>query len=362
MKIVHVITRFNQGGTATWLKTLIPEQVKLGHEVFLLAGWVQSGEIEDSFFNECNGTRIQNLGRSISIFDDLRSFIEIRATLNSIAPDVVNTHTSKAGLIGRLAAISLLKRNLAIVHTYHGHIFYGYFNKVLVELIVFLEKFLSRFTNAFLVSGKQVMFDLIENKICKNNNTFLVNPGLSPKNIPAKIQNNIITVGWLGRLTKVKRPDRVLEIARHFSNVNFLLGGAGDLFDELSSKIPSNLSILGWVEPYEFWAKCDIALLTSENEAQPISLIESQFSGIPAIAENVGSVKDVIVDGENGFLVNGFEQRVSALEKLISDSNLRKSMGKAAIYNASMKFGVDQFLKTHEKAYNFALNIKKSIN
>ena len=102
MRIVHVITRFNQGGTASWLKTLIPEQENLGHEVFLLAGSVQKDEKEDSFFTDSNGIRIVHLGRKPNMLRDLRALFELRKKIKKISPDVVNTHTSKAGIIGKI--------------------------------------------------------------------------------------------------------------------------------------------------------------------------------------------------------------------------------------------------------------------
>ena len=122
MRIVHVITRFNQGGTASWLKTLIPEQENLGHEVFLLAGSVQKGEKEDSFFTDYNGIRIVHLGRKPNILRDLRALFELRKKIKKISPDVVNTHTSKAGIIGRIAAFSIWNKHIAVVQIGRAHV------------------------------------------------------------------------------------------------------------------------------------------------------------------------------------------------------------------------------------------------
>ena len=130
VRIVHVIARFNQGGTAGWLNVLIEGQRREGNEVFLLSGKVQGNENEDSRFADLGGLHIQGLGRSISLSKDFKVFWALRKKLIELGPDVINTHTAKAGLIGRLAARSIFKRKIAIVHTFHGHILYGYFGKV----------------------------------------------------------------------------------------------------------------------------------------------------------------------------------------------------------------------------------------
>ena len=113
------------------------------------------------------------------------------------------------------------------------------------------------------------------------------------------------------------------------------------------------------VEPFEFWRKCDIALLTSENEAQPLSLIESQMCGVPAVAENVGSVSEVIMDKETGFLVVGYQERLDAINKLVNNAELRKKFGIVAKYNSNDKFGIQQFITSHEKAYRAAIEFHK---
>ena len=120
------------------------------------------------------------------------------------------------------------------------------------------------------------------------------------------------------------------------------------------------MKFLGWVEPKEFWPTCDIALLTSDNEAQPIALIEAASYGLPLIAEDVGSVSDVLTNNENGFLVNNDQERSNALEKLISDLKLRESMGSTAAQSAQKLFSREQFITAHESAYQAAITAHKA--
>jgi hypothetical protein len=139
MRVVHLIARFNQGGTATWLANLIEGQRACEDKVWLLAGDVQRGEKEDPKFNELDGIRIRGLGRKISLIDDVKAIFLIRKQLRALNPDVINTHTAKAGMVGRVAAWSLGKNRPRIVHTYHGHVLYGYFGRVSSLVFKYIE-------------------------------------------------------------------------------------------------------------------------------------------------------------------------------------------------------------------------------
>ena len=128
MRVLHIIARFNVGGTATWITNLSEELVRMGHEVHLLAGEVESNEKEDERFSVLGGIRIKGLSRRVSMFSDLNSIFEIRKQIRAIKPDVINTHTAKAGVVGRIANLLLFSRKAPIVHTVHGHLLTGYFS------------------------------------------------------------------------------------------------------------------------------------------------------------------------------------------------------------------------------------------
>lgn len=366
MRIVHVIARFNQGGTAGWLNVLIEGQRLEGHDVVLLSGMVQAKEIEDDRFPMLGGLHIQGLGRSISIIADLKVFWTLRKLLIEIKPDLINTHTAKAGLIGRLAARSIFKNRIAVVHTFHGHILYGYFGRIKTGIFVQLERILSKITDVILVSGLKVKNELLSKRIGRESQFVVIRPGIPPMVIHPQsiirqklsISEKQIVIGWLGRLTDIKRPDRVLEIAKLLPNFIFLLGGDGELLESLRQKAPKNVILLGWATPVDVWSASDIALLTSANEAQPISLVEAASAGLPLIGEDVGSVSEVIQNTINGYLTHNLDSQMKAIEKLASDSELRERMGEAAKKAAVELFGVDQFLNTHRLAYEKALQIR----
>jgi glycosyltransferase involved in cell wall biosynthesis len=366
VRVAHVIARFNQGGTATWLNNLIVGQRSKGDEVWLLAGHVDASETEDIRFSSLGGIRVPNLMRKISLLSDVKSFFQIRRHLKDLEVDIVNTHTAKAGMVGRLAAWSLGSNRPYIVHTYHGHVLYGYFGKITSLSFVLIERVLARITDQIFVSGIRVRNELVESGIGKRDSYLVLRPGVEIPLILEKgvvrakfgIPKDALVVGWLGRLTPIKRPDRVIELAHHFSNVVFLVGGEGELKESLMQSKPANVILNGWSNPNEIWSASDVALLTSDNEAQPISLIEAGMSGIPLVGEDVGSVSEVIVEGVNGFLADNFEARKNAIQALLSKKELRISFGANAKKYCLMSFSEDQFVASHRKAYLQLINSK----
>ena len=368
MKILQVIARVNRGGTARWLEELITGLRSNGHEVLLAAGHVQEGEAEDQIFRELSGHRIESLGRSISIFSDIKSLIEIRKYIIESKPDLINTHTAKAGLIGRLAAASILKNRPAIIHTYHGHLLYGYFPQWKTNIFNIIEKFLAKLSDVLIAAGDKVKSDLIAAGIGKEEQYIVARPGVEILDLePSEeirlrmgLPGDAIIVGWLGRLAPIKRPDRVIDIAKNLNNIIFIIGGDVELLSSLKIDLPKNVILLGWTKPEEIWAISDIALLTSDNEAQPISLIEASLAGLPVVAENVGSVSEVVNSEETGLLVSNHVERIQALKSLISSPELRNKMGAAGKKYCAEKFGPQQFLDSHLKAYETAIQQHKS--
>jgi glycosyltransferase involved in cell wall biosynthesis len=364
MRVVHLIARFNQGGTATWLATLIEGQRACGDNVWLLAGEVQSGEREDPRFKEINGLRIHGFGRKISLIQDVKAIFLIRKQLQSINPDVINTHTAKAGMVGRVAAWSLGKNRPRIVHTYHGHVLYGYFGRSTSLVFNYIERILANITDLILVSGIKVKAELIEAGIGRDQQFLVVRPGITQPNVVSKsyarhlfsISEEEIVVGWLGRVAQIKRPDRIIELALEFPDITFLIGGDGELFDEIKTKSPSNMCLAGWTTPSLLWSASDIALLTSENEAQPISLIEAASLKLPLIGEDVGSVSEVIKDGISGYLTNNLEQRIRAIAELSSQPKMRSKMGEMAFKDFKDLFSVGQFIDSHREAYSLVVS------
>lgn len=361
MKIVHVITRFNVGGTATWLTYLSNSTIKAGHESFLLAGNVLSDESEDSNFLEINGIRIRKLQQSMSPFGVFLAFTQIRRCIKILRPDLVNTHTSIAGLVGRLAAASLMRNRPAIIHTVHGHVLDGYFGPLKKMVIVCVERLLSKLTDLFLFSGKEVRRSFsFEVKVPKDK-TALVSPGvpLTIRKKKQRVGKETFTVGWLGRFAPIKNPALAIEVAQLLPNIHFLFGGDGLLLESCKRKASPNCTFVGWTSARDFWEMCDMALLTSKNEAQPISIIEAGLRGKPAVITPAGSAPEVVIHGQTG-LVSQFDvvKIKEAILQLKRNDALRKSMGQNALKVYAQKYSLDKQLSDHLAAYERAIDIR----
>jgi glycosyltransferase involved in cell wall biosynthesis len=363
MVILHLITRLNQGGTAVWLGHLVREMTKSGHKVTLAAGEVSPGEIEDDLFIQEGGIRIVGLQREVNLRNDLRAFKEIRRLIQEIKPDVINTHTSKAGVVGRIAALSLARKRSVVIHTYHGHILYGYFGKFSSFFIAQVERLLSRFTDHFVVSGLQVLSDLQQKKIIKRNNYTIVRPGVNGLDqIPKDRARDLLgiptekfVIGWMGRFEPIKRPDRVVELARNNPKFTFLAAGDGTLLKEMKSFQINNLVLPGWSLAQVIWSAADIAISTSENEAQPIALVEAGLCEIPSVAFDVGSTSDVIQNDVNGFVVKTLDEMEMRLKELSLCRDHTRRLGQQAKKLAEANFSVGQFIDSHLQVYEGVL-------
>lgn len=357
MKIVQIIARVNQGGTAKWLENLVIGLRGRGHEVYLLAGSVEDNEKEDPCFVNLEGIRVLGLGRSVSVLGDLKAILTIRKMLKDVKPDVLNTHTAKAGAIGRIAAIGL---GIRVIHTFHGHLLYGYFSKLKTRIIIVIESTLGLFSTAFISVGAQVRDDLIQAGIGKTSKFTVIAPGISTPNFVDRkiarskfgINGDELVVGWLGRVEKIKRPDRVVELALKLPRNLFLIGGEGSLLPAISEQRPENLELVGWSTPENFWPAVDIALLTSDNEGLPTALIEAGLAGIPTVTLNAGSVAEIVITGVNGFVVSSLEEAAKSLESLNANPELRNKLGIQARELAIKKFGVERFIDQHLLVYS----------
>ena len=358
MLVMHIITRLNRGGTSTWLKILTENNLN-GFNQLIVFGQIDKFEIEDDFYRNREFHKIKFLQRKINFVKDFLAYFELKKIIHKSQPDIINTHTFKAGLLGRLAARKVSKK-IKLVHTFHGHLLYGYYGKFQSFLFLKIEKWLAKFTSIFITNGSQTKKDLVLSEIAPAQLFKVVLPGLKIRHNTKSKLNNIrknhnisegsIVVGWLGRLTEVKNPGLVIEIANLLPGVWFLIGGDGKKLEGLKQIKPKNVIFLGWVEPSHFWRFCDIALLTSRNEAAPFSLVEALFYGLPIISTDVGSVKDVVTS-KNGLLVNNTENFVKALTFLIENKSKRFAMGRQSRILYENKFSQKNFLNKHQEIY-----------
>lgn len=356
MRVLHVIARLNVGGTTRYITRLAEELPKHKIETFVATGFVQGSEAEDPSVKKLKVIRIPSLGRQINPIKDHFAFKQLLEIVKEAKPDILHTHTFKAGYIGRIKTKEINKaagKRVKFVHTFHGHLFDDPEFSGLKSLIITLfERRFAMRTDAIVTVGAQVAKELLEREIGQQEQFTNIPPGVEPLKIPKAKPRTKITIGWIARVTGVKNPLRALEIARLFPDAQFLIAGGGDMLEQVKAQAPKNTKVLGWTDAAKLFAASDIILSTSENEGMPIALVEAQLASKPVVATNVGGVAEVVINNKTGFVTHkNTGDLAKALEKLINSKALRTAQSKAAKAHATKAFSVEEMIKAHVSLY-----------
>lgn len=367
IRILRIIARMNVGGPA-WQVSVLTRGLTHGRfENRLVVGDVEIGEADFIELREPDlpVLRIPVLGRSVRLGDDIRAFLALRRTIREYQPDIVHTHTAKAGLLGRIAAASC--RVPIRVHTFHGHVLYGYFGGVITRGIRIIERLLARWTTSLIAVGEQVRDELLEAGIGRANQYAVIPPGVTPGKVPdqalARAELDLPpcspVILFVGRLTAIKRPDRLIEaITLVFEcrpDAILAIAGEGDLLEEtrrLAEPLGSSVRFLGWHENVtRLYAAADCIVLTSDNEGMPVTLIEAAIAGVPAVTTDVGSAGEVVLDGVTGFVVESDARAIADGLVRLLDHDLRNAAGAAALDRATTRFDSRRLIDDHVTLY-----------
>lgn len=356
MRVLHVIARLNVGGTARYITRLAEELPKHKIETFVATGFVQRSEQEDPSAKNLKAIRIPALGRQFNPVRDHFAFKQLLTVIKEVKPDILHTHTFKAGYIGRIKTKEINRaagKQVKFVHTFHGHLFDDpEFSGMKSSIITFLERRFAKHTDAIITVGAQVGKELLERNIGQPKQFTNIPPGVEALKLPKAKPRTKVTIGWIARVTGVKNPLRALEIAKLFPGSQFLIAGGGDLLEQVKTQAPKNTKVLGWTDAAKLFAASDIILSTSENEGMPIALIEAQLASKPVVATNVGGIAEVILNNKTGFVTEKNTQELAkALEKLINSKALRTAQGKAAKDHATKAFSVEKMISAHVSLY-----------
>ncbi len=319
-RVVRIITRLNVGGPAyqaVILNYLLQE--RFGYRTLLVFGRT---ERDEPFFERLlkeypvDVYFCPHLSREIDFVNDYRAYLDIKNVLKNYKPQIVHTHTAKAGFIGRLAAKKL--GIPIIVHTFHGHTFYGYFNWWKRTLIMEIERRVARFTSRIIAisnSQKEEFVNLY--RIAPSDKIRVIELGLPLERylkLPARgkfrrklgIPNEAVVLGSLGRLVPIKNYKLLIEVFASLIDelpgvdIRLIIAGEGYLKSDLIS-LANSLGIAGKVyfpgviyDLPQFYSDVDICVLTSINEGTPVFLIESASAGVPIVAPDVGGVRDIL--------------------------------------------------------------------
>lgn len=388
IKVLRIIARLNIGGPAINAVLLTEGLDERRFESLLVYGRLSRGEGDMSYYaREKNITAhfIPELKRELSFFSDIVAFYKIYKIIIREEPDIVHTHTAKAGALGRAAAVIYnflhRRKKIKLFHTFHGHIFDGYFNKIKSKFFIFIERLLALFTSRIITVSESIKKELISLGISKERKIKVIPLGLELDgflSLPDRGSINL-NIGIIGRLVPVKNHRLFLEAADTvISNnpgiqVKFKVIGDGELrgmLEDYSRKLKINnyLDFLGWQKDLvKTYSDLDIVALTSINEGTPVSLIEAMASGKAVVATSVGGIKDLLGDETNSkikpngsfkILERGIMVRpgdsfsfAQALNLTIQDGNLRKEIGLRARNFVKTEFTKDRLIKDVESLY-----------
>jgi glycosyltransferase involved in cell wall biosynthesis len=380
IKILRVIARLNMGGPALHVAYLTAGLRERGYDTTLVAGSLARGEDSMAFVADARDVeivRIDELGREISPLRDLVATVRLARLIRRERPDILHTHTAKAGTVGRVAAV-LAGRHAPpiVVHTFHGHVLRGYFGPLRTRFFLLLERWLAARTTALIAVSPQVRDDLVALGVAPRERFVVIRLGIELGERVAGEQNGRaesrrylgieperFAVGWIGRMTAVKRTDDILVAFKRLRDegVDAVLCLVGDGPDrpQLERRahelgVIRDTLFLGYQEDVApFYAAFDALVLPSSNEGTPVSAIEALAAGRPVVATRVGGVPDVVQEGEDGFLVEpgATDDLAGRLAELARDPKLRERMGRAGRGRVLPRYAVERLVDDIDRLY-----------
>lgn len=376
IKVLHIITRLDRGGSSenTLLTCLGLDEQR--YEVTLMAGETKNPLL--SLIGEAKRTGVRfvfipNLVRDIHPLKDILALIKITKVLRKEAFDIVHTHSSKAGLLGRLAA--KLAAVPIIIYAPHGHIFYGYFNPLLTKIFVAIEKLAARFTDKIITLSEKGKKEQIKFKIAPDEKFVGIHSGVRFDNFSSvsrdrKAKRKELTlpadsllIGTVGRLVPIKGQRYLIEAMAYLKdaipNLILLFVGNGPLQQDLEMqaqdlKISDQVRFLGLREDVpEILSILDLFVLPSINEGMGRALLEAMALAIPVVATDVGGTSDLVIDGKTGLLVRPQDPRAlaSAMLNLLNNKTLAKQLAEQGKRWVVPKFSSEEMVRKTDDLY-----------
>lgn len=384
--IVRVISRLNVGGPSIQAILMTDAFRARGYRALLLAGEVPDGERSMEYLasrKQVAVTRIHSMSRRISLLRDLWALGRILSILLREKPTVVHTHTAKAGLLGRIAAI--LAGVPVRVHTFHGHVFEGYFSPAITRFFIAIERALARHTDRIIAVSERQRWELVhrfriaaEEKVVTVPLGFELEPFLDANADGASFRreagcaSGCALVAWIGRLAPIKRPALFVQAAaavrRCSSSSQFVIVGDGELQSATQSVVNSSglekvvRFISSRADMPAVYAALDLLVLTSQNEGTPLVLLEAMASGKPFVATDVGGITDLMVGPphqmsgfrvfSNGILADSTPGAIAdAVLYLLDRADIRREMGKAGRNFVAKQYSHERLADDLEQLY-----------
>ena len=359
-KIIHIITRLDMGGSAqNTLHTC--KKLSGKYETILVHGPsyesrmtdLEKRIIEDGVeAANAQGVKViplPSMVRSIRPLKDFRALLSLVWLIFKEKPDIVHTHSSKAGILGRLAA--KIAGVPYIIHTPHGHVFYGHFGILASKLFLWIERIFSKFTDRMVALTNGEKNDYLKLSVCPPDKVFKIHSGVDLKQFMQPngdrvekrrslgLDQNSTVIGFVGWLLPIKGPAYLLKAMAHiwpdYPTVSLVMVGKGKLDVDLRAqalKMNANgkIKFLGWREDiHEIMPVFDLLVLPSLNEGMGRVLVEAMAAGKPVVASEVGGIPDLVRHGETGYLVRPADEKALAngIKKLLNDPERAQQMG-----------------------------------
>ena len=320
---------------------------------------------------------VSELGPRVAWRQDLVALRRLIRLCHAFQPDIIHTHTAKAGALGRLAALTYRARGARrcrVVHTFHGHVFEHYFGPWTSRAVRLVERFLAHVTDRIVVLSPRQRTDIVERfRIAPARKVQIIPLGLDleallpegPSPLRAELQYapGVPLVGIVGRLVPIKNHELFLETARRLIErgiaAGFVIVGGGDrepALREIAKRcgIDAHVRFLGWRRDLaDIYRSLDVVALTSRNEGTPVALIEAMAAERAVVATRIGGVEDVIESEKTGLLIqaDNIEELASAITRLLADQALRARLGKAARTAVLAKYSKARLLAETTKMY-----------
>lgn len=354
MRIARVLSRLNLGGPARQVEAGDPLLARRGHVVRVFCGEPETGEgdlFEALRARGVDVVRVPGLARGPALLADARALAFLVRELRAFRPDVVHTHASKAGLLGRLAA----PRGAARVHTFHGHVLEGYFARPLARGLALLERRLARRTDVIVAVSRATADDLVRLGVCSAERIVVSPPGVRleaftaleplPADLAARtalgLASGRFTIAFVGRLAAVKRPAFAGAVLRELEALGvvaqLVVAGDGALAHELvqaAGASAPHVHLLGArADLAPVYAASDAVLSCSANEGLPVALIEAAAAARPAVAVDVGGIRELVEHEVSGLVLHRDATSAAvaaALARLARDPALARAQGLAA--------------------------------
>lgn len=388
-KIIHTITRLDMGGSAQNTILTCIGLAKEGYRVILIHGLSLESRMtrDESLAVEHMVQMARNQGveivplphlvRRLDPFRDFLAWANLFRLLAAERPDIVHTHTSKAGILGRIAAWTA--RIPCIIHTPHGHVFYGHFGPLASRSFLAVEKLIAFITHKIIALTEAERNDYIDCNLCRPEKIAIIHSGVNgDQYMKAKVDirnkkgslglnPGFLVIGTVGWLLPIKGPMILLEamkdVWKGFPDVDLIFVGKGELEGQLRAEAHrigggGRVKFLGWRSDIpEIMQLLDIFVLPSLNEGMGRVVVEAMAAGIPVVASGVGGILDLVKHRQNGLLVEpgNANDLTFAIKELLGDKELRYEMGLKGRSRAR-NFSVEKMLEKINELYYSLLN------